>query len=103
VAVLIPRMRTLGVRLNEEEFSSLEKFCLESGARSMSDVVRNAIFSFVRRGNEESALASTVNQNVAQVKELEEKIARLSAEIALLRAAATPGSGPAEGGPPIHQ
>lgn len=87
MAVLIPRIRTIGVRLSEDEYSSLEKFCIESGARSISDLARNAIWSFVNRANQDTALASTVNQNAAQVKDLEEKIAKLSDEIALLKAA----------------
>jgi uncharacterized small protein (DUF1192 family) len=86
VAVLIPRIRTLGVRLSEDEYLSLEKFCVKSGARSISDVARTAICNFVSRGNEENELASTVSQNVAQVKELEQKIEALTTEISLLKA-----------------
>lgn len=97
MAVLIPRIRTIGVRLSEEEYATLEKFCVESGARSISDLARNAIWSFVNRANQESTLTSTVNQNVAHVKDLEERIARLSAEIALLRTGSTLEQGPVEG------
>jgi uncharacterized small protein (DUF1192 family) len=86
VAVLIPRIRTLGVRLSEDEYLSLEKFCVKTGARSISDVARTAICSFVSRGNEENQLASAVSQNVAQVKEMEQKIEALTTEIALLKA-----------------
>ncbi|HEV2132756.1 MAG TPA: hypothetical protein VGR47_00700 [Terracidiphilus sp.] len=87
MSVLIPRVRTIGVRLSEDEYLSLEKFCVESGARSISDLARNAIWSFLNQANQESALASALTENVAQVKGLEEKIARLSEEIALLKAA----------------
>lgn len=76
----------------------MEKFCVESGARSISDLARNAIWSFVHRANQETALACTVNQNAAQVKGLEEKIARLSKEIALLKAASPAGSDPVQEG-----
>jgi uncharacterized small protein (DUF1192 family) len=37
-------------------------------------------------GNQENALAATVNQNVAQVMELQQKIEILAAEIALFKA-----------------
>lgn len=97
MAVLIPRIRTIGVRLSEEEYAALEKFCVESGARSISDLARNAIWSFVNRANQESALTSTVNENIAHVRDLEQKIARLSTEIALLRTTATAAPGPIEG------
>jgi uncharacterized small protein (DUF1192 family) len=40
-------------------------------------------------GNQESALAATVNQNVAQVQELQQRIEILTAEIALFKATST--------------
>lgn len=86
MAVLIQRIRTLGVRLSEEEYSSLEKFCVESGARSISDLARSAICNFIGRGNQENALAATLNQNVEQVKELQRRIEILTSEIALFKA-----------------
>lgn len=86
MAVLIPRIRTIGVRLSEDEYCSLERFCVESGARSISDLARTAICSFMSRANQDNALTSTVNQNVAQVKELQQKIEMLTAEIALFKA-----------------
>lgn len=89
MAVLIQRIRTLGVRLSEDEYSSLERFCVESGARSISDLARSAICSFMGHGNKENALAATVNQNVAQVKELQQRIETLTAEIALFKASST--------------
>lgn len=87
MSVLIPRIRTIGVRLSEDEYSSLERFCAQSGARSISDFARLAIWSFVKRADQENAVNLTMNQNVMQFNDLEEKIARLSAEIALLKAA----------------
>ena len=92
MGVLIPRIRTIGVRLSDDEYLSLEKFCAESGARSISDLARRAIWSFVNR--QESALASAVRQNAVQVNDLAEKIAKLSAEIALLKAASQAGTDP---------
>jgi uncharacterized small protein (DUF1192 family) len=89
MAVLVQRIRTLGVRLSEDEYSSLERFCVESGARSISDLARSAICSFMSHGNQQNALAATVNQNVAQVMELQQKIEILAAEIALFKANST--------------
>lgn len=88
MAVLTPRVRTIGVRLSEDEYSSLEKFCIESGARSISDLARAAICSVVNRGNPNNAMASTENQNAAKVEEIQQRIEMLSAEIALLKAIA---------------
>lgn len=87
--VLIPRIRTIGVRLSEEEYSNLERYCVEHRARSMSDLARTAICNLVNDVTEENALATVVNHYAAQVKELEEKVRRLNAEIASLQSKTT--------------
>jgi len=50
------------------------------------DLARTAICSLLSRGDQENALASAVNQNVARVKELQQEIEMLRAEIALFKA-----------------
>lgn len=85
MTIRVPRSRTIGVRLSEEEYSALENYCVEIGARSISDLARAAICNLVRRGDEENALASALNQNVAQVREMQQRIEMLTAEIALLK------------------
>jgi len=90
VTVLIPRIRTIGVRLSEEEYSALERFSIENGARSISDVARTAICNFVKRIDQENALASAVNAHSAQVKDLEQKLEQLTAEISLLKTSQSP-------------
>jgi hypothetical protein len=85
VPVLVPRIRTIGVRLSEEEHSALEKFCVESGARSISDVARTAICDFVKRAKQRNVLFSAANAHSAQVRDLERKLEQLIAEIALLK------------------
>lgn len=86
MSILVPRQRTIGVRLSEAEYAALERFCVESGTRSISDLARIAISSYLKRTTEENSLTLAVSQNAVQVKELEEKIAKLSSEIAVLRA-----------------
>ena len=88
--VLVPRIRTIGVRLSEEEYSALEKFCVESGARSISDVARTAICNVVSRVNQDYSLASAVSAHSAQVKDLEHRVEQLTAEIAWLKAGKSP-------------
>lgn len=90
VPVLIPRTRTISVRLSEEEHAALEKFCLEGGARCISDLARNAIRSFVSPAGEESAVLAGLVQNSTQVKELEEKLELLAVEFAALKAGMLP-------------
>jgi len=83
VTVLIPRARTIGVRLSEEEYSALERFSFETGARSMSDVARIAIGKFVRKPVRESHASAA--EHARQINDLEGKISQLTAEIALLK------------------
>lgn len=86
MSVLIPRTRTLGVRLSAEEYAALERFCVESGARSISDLARNAICTFVNRTDQASMLLSSLNQHSSQVKELEQRLEMLAEELATLKA-----------------
>ncbi len=85
MGVLIPRIRTLGVRLSDEEYSALERFSIESSARSMSDVARTAICDFIRRTIHQSSLSSAVSQHASHVRDLEQKVEDLRAEIAALK------------------
>jgi hypothetical protein len=85
MAVFAPRARTISVRLSHEEFSDLERFCVEKGARSISDLARNAICGFLNQAQQENKLISTMNEYSAQVKELEQRVERLITEIALLK------------------
>ena len=85
LAVLIPRIRTINVRLSQAEYLELERLCVARGARSLSDLVRDSMRNLAAAGNADNVLASTVNQHATQVKELEQRIERLSVEIASLR------------------
>ena len=60
MAVLIPRVRTIGVRLSKEEYAALERFAVESGARSISDVARTAICTFLRKSTRKRSFALNV-------------------------------------------
>ena len=97
MSVLIPRARTIGVRLSEEEYSALERFCVANGARSISDLARTAISSFVNGATRENALAAAVSAHSAQVNDLEQRLEMLIEEIALLKAGRSSDSA---GGPP---
>jgi hypothetical protein len=89
MTVLIPRTRTINVRLSEAEYVELERFCISSSARSMSDLVRDTLQRFIRAAQEPAAASSASGSaNAAQVKELEHRIEKLSAEIAALQASA---------------
>jgi hypothetical protein len=84
MAVLIPRTRTIGVRLSEEEYANVSKFCAQNGARSIADLARQAIHIFMSNANRETAAVSVESARDKHVKRLEEEIAKLSAEMAAL-------------------
>ena len=50
MTVLIPRIRSINVRLSQEEYLELERFSVASGARSISDLVRSTMNSVVAGG-----------------------------------------------------
>jgi hypothetical protein len=92
MAVLIPRIRMINVRLSEEEYLELERFCIASGARSISDLVRSTMHKIVASGDRDKSLASSVNEYSAHVSDLELRVKELAAELASFRVGAQPQS-----------
>lgn len=92
MAVLIPRIRTINVRLSEEEYLELERLCVASGARSISDLVRSTMHSEVTSKKKNRSLASSVNEYSTHVRDLELRVKELAAELASLRAGVQPQS-----------
>ena len=93
MAVLIPRIRMINVRLSEEEYLELERFCVASGARSISDLVRSTMHSVVTGGNREKSLASSVSEYSAQCEEIWSGESRnFAAELESFRAGVRPQS-----------
>ena len=64
----------------------LERFCIASGARSISDLVRSTMHSVVTNGNQDNSLASSVNEYSTHVRDLELRVKELAAELASFRA-----------------
>lgn len=85
MSVLIPRVRTINVRVSEEEYLELERFCVASGARSISDLVRNTMNSLITSRNQDSSLASSVIEYSAHVRDLELRVKELAAELESFR------------------
>lgn len=83
--VLVPRVRTLAVRLSEDEYSALERFCLESGARSISHIARTAICNVVNQKTHENTLSLAGSVDARQLKQLQEKVDRICADIEFLK------------------
>jgi hypothetical protein len=85
MSVLIPRIRTINVRLSEEEYLELERFCVASGARSISDLVRNTMNSLITSTSQDSSLASSVIEYSGHVRDLELRVKELASELESFR------------------
>jgi hypothetical protein len=72
--------------MSEEEFTTLRRICVATGARSLSDLAREAMRGLMSSASQESAGESSRIEYSAQMRDLEQKVEKLSAEIALVKA-----------------
>lgn len=86
MAVLKPRSRSISVRLSEEEFATFRRLCASTGARSVSDLARKAMQEVLERIRPDGALVEKASKYNAQIRNLEQKVEELAAELASFRA-----------------
>jgi hypothetical protein len=84
--VLRPRSRIVSIRMSEEEFTTLRRICVATGARSLSDLAREAMRGLMSGVNHRSDGEASRIEYSAQMRDLEQKVEKLSAEIALVKA-----------------
>jgi phage host-nuclease inhibitor protein Gam len=72
--------------MSEEEFSTLRRICVTTGARSVSDLAREAMRGLLSGANQETNGNGSQSEYSAQMRDLEQKVDKLSAEIALFKA-----------------
>jgi Arc/MetJ-type ribon-helix-helix transcriptional regulator len=85
MTVLKPRSRMISVRLSEEEYSALQQLCASTGARSVSDLTRDAMRSLLEgqlRGNES---ASLIDEFRSRLSDLDQKVEELAGLVASSR------------------
>jgi Arc/MetJ-type ribon-helix-helix transcriptional regulator len=75
----------ISVRLSEEEYSALRRLCSATGARSVSDLTRDAMRMLLNRPSPEDLLGSRMDEFHAQMRNLGKKIEQLAAEISDLQ------------------
>ena len=82
------RSRMVSVRLSEDEYSALRELCSTTGARSVSDLTRDAMHAFLNGANGEQTLhtrmsefSDRMNYLGRRIDELFERVAPLSKEI----------------------
>jgi Arc/MetJ-type ribon-helix-helix transcriptional regulator len=78
MTVLRPRSRMISVRLSEDEYESLRRMCVTTGARSVSDLTRDAMQTLLNNSSRESDVSSYLNDFRAQITTLDRKIEELT-------------------------
>jgi hypothetical protein len=73
--VLKRRSRMVSFRLSEEEYESLRHICLTAGARSLSDIARDAVHRLIGNGGEQKKDLET------QLRLLNERIDAIDQEV----------------------
>lgn len=76
-----PRSRMVSVRLSEEEFMALRRVCSATGARSVSELTREAMRAVLRDVNRGDLLGRHLDEFRAEIKSLERKVEQLEARI----------------------
>lgn len=79
------RSRMISVRLSEEEYTALKNLCSLTGARSVSDLTRDAMRSVLKRVNPEDPFGSNLEEFRTGMENLEKKIEQLEAEFMLFK------------------
>jgi len=82
VTVLKPRNRMISVRLSEEEYSALRRICSATGARSVSDLTRDAMRVLLNGANRGDGFGLNMDEFRSEIRNLNKKIEQLAAEIA---------------------
>lgn len=85
MTVMKPRSRMISVRLSEEEYSALRHLCSLTGARSVSDLTRDAMRSVLRGMNREDPLTSHLDEFRAGMRSLERKVEQLEAKLTSMK------------------
>lgn len=81
-----PRSRMISVRLSDEEYSALRHLCSSTGARSVSDLTREAMHTLLSGANQDVMLGSHMDEFRAQMRSLDKKIEQLTSEITTFKA-----------------
>ena len=76
-----PRSRMISIRLSEEEYVTLKHLCTTTGARSVSDLARDAMRVVLNGANRDDVLGLRLDEFRSQLKSLDRKIDKLTAGI----------------------
>jgi hypothetical protein len=70
----------ISVRLSEEEYSALRHLCSVTGARSVSDLTRDAMRGLLNSASREDTFGIPTDEFRTQMRSLDRKIEQLATE-----------------------
>ena len=82
MAVIKPRSRMISVRLSEDEYSALLQLCLTTGARSVSDLTRDAMRALLVSSTRDNGFDNYVEEFRNQISKLDRKVEELAKRVA---------------------
>ena len=80
-----PRSRTISIRLSEEEYVGLKRLCLATGARSVSDLTRDAMRVILDEPRREDVLAVRLDEFRSVLGGLDRKLDELALHLRVKR------------------
>jgi hypothetical protein len=80
--ILNRRSRTISIRLSDEEYLGLKRLCQVTGARSVSDLTRDAMRVVLNGVNRDDVLGLRMDEFRGLLKSLDRKIDQLAAGLA---------------------
>jgi hypothetical protein len=80
--VLKRRSRMVSFRLSEEEYEDLRHICLTAGARSLSDIARDAVHRLIDNGGEQKKdVESQLRLLNERVDAIDQEVRRLAGRV----------------------
>jgi hypothetical protein len=79
MVVFKQRTRTISVRLSDDEYIALQRLCVMTGARSVSDLTRDALLSLIAGRLRDGDFGRTLETIYVMVKSLDRKMDDLAA------------------------
>jgi hypothetical protein len=81
MTILNPRSRTISIRLSEEEYVGLKRLSLVTGARSVSDLTRDAMRVILEGPNRDDVLVLRMDEFRKVLRTTERKVDELLARL----------------------
>jgi hypothetical protein len=75
----------ISVRLSDEEYTAFRRHCHVTGARSVSDLARDAMRVLLNASSGGDGVPGHIDEFRAQMHDLDKKVEKLAAEITMIK------------------